>query len=144
VIAVDGKTLRGPGHGGQHSRHLLAALDHAHGAVLGQVEVEAKTNEIPMSTTLLDRVDIKYAVITADALHAQHGHATYLHRHGATTCRSSSATGPACTPSSPPSSAATGGSKTACTGSVTSTSMKTARRSAPPAARASWHPCATW
>ncbi len=81
VIAVDGKTLRGPGHGGQHSRHLLAALDHAHGAVLGQVG--AKTNEIPMFTTLLDRVDIKDAVITADALHAEHGHATYLHRHGA-------------------------------------------------------------
>ncbi|HEX9358785.1 MAG TPA: hypothetical protein VF933_33860, partial [Streptosporangiaceae bacterium] len=36
-----------------------------------------------MFTTLLDRVDIKDAVITADALHAQHGHATYLHRHGA-------------------------------------------------------------
>jgi hypothetical protein len=76
VIAVDGKTLRGSGHGGQHSRHLLAALDHAHGAVLGRVEVGAKTNEIPMFTTLLDRVDIKDAVITADALHAQHGHAT--------------------------------------------------------------------
>src|SRR5215471_21177881 len=28
VIAVDGKTLRGSGHGGQSSRHLLAALDH--------------------------------------------------------------------------------------------------------------------
>jgi predicted transposase YbfD/YdcC len=39
-----------------------------------------------MFTTLLDRVDIKDAVITADALHAQHGHATYLHRHGAPTC----------------------------------------------------------
>jgi predicted transposase YbfD/YdcC len=36
-----------------------------------------------MFTTLLDRVDIKDAVITADALHAQYGHATYLHRHGA-------------------------------------------------------------
>jgi hypothetical protein len=45
VIAVDGKTLRGSGHGGQDSRHLLAALDHVHGAVLGQVEVGAKTNE---------------------------------------------------------------------------------------------------
>jgi hypothetical protein len=35
VIAVDGKTLRGSGHGGEDSRHLLAAFDHAHGAVLG-------------------------------------------------------------------------------------------------------------
>ena len=83
VIAVDGKTLRGSGHGGQGSRHLLAALDHVHGAVLGQVEVGAKTNEIPMFATLLDRVDITDAVITADALHAQRDHAIYLARRGA-------------------------------------------------------------
>ena len=43
---------RGPG------RHLLAALEHAHGVVLGQVEVGAKTNEIPMFAALLDRVDL--------------------------------------------------------------------------------------
>ena len=36
VIAVDGKTVRGSGHGSEDSRHLLAAMDHAHGAVLGQ------------------------------------------------------------------------------------------------------------
>jgi hypothetical protein len=35
VVAVDGKTLRGSGRGGQDAPHLLAALDHAHGAVLG-------------------------------------------------------------------------------------------------------------
>jgi predicted transposase YbfD/YdcC len=83
VIAVDGKTLRGSGHGDQDSRHLLAAYDHAHGAVLGQVEVGAKTNEIPLFTTLLDRLDIAGAVITADALHAQREHATYLAGRGA-------------------------------------------------------------
>ena len=58
VIAVDGKTLRGSGHGSEGSRHLLAALDHTHGAVLGQVEVGAKTNEIPLFSTLLDRLEI--------------------------------------------------------------------------------------
>ena len=47
MIAVDGKTLRGSGLAGGPGRHLLAALDHAHGAVLGQAAVEAKTNEIP-------------------------------------------------------------------------------------------------
>lgn len=83
VIAVDGKTLRGSGHGGQDSRHLLAALDHAHGVVLGQVEVDATTNEIPRFSALLDRIEITDAVITADALHAQHAHAEYLHRRGA-------------------------------------------------------------
>jgi predicted transposase YbfD/YdcC len=83
VVAVDGKTLRGSGHGQENSRHLLAAFDHAHGAVLGQVEVGAKTNEIPMFPALLDRLGIRDAVITADALHAQREHATYLARRGA-------------------------------------------------------------
>jgi Transposase DDE domain len=83
VIAVDGKTLPGSGHGSEGSRHLLAALDHAHGVVLGQVEVDAATNEIPMFRTLLDRTGITGAVIIADALHAQREHATYLARRGA-------------------------------------------------------------
>jgi predicted transposase YbfD/YdcC len=83
VIAVDGKTLRGSAHDDEGGRHLLAALDHAHGVVLGQVEVGAKTNEIPKFTPLLDRLDIAGAAITADALHAQREHARYLARRGA-------------------------------------------------------------
>ncbi len=83
VIAVDGKTLRGSASGGEPGDHLLAALDHGHGAVLGQVEVGAKTNEIPMFPVLLDRIDITGAVITADAMHAQRGHATCLAGRGA-------------------------------------------------------------
>ena len=35
IVAVDGKTLRGSGVAGGPGRHLLAALDHAHGVVLG-------------------------------------------------------------------------------------------------------------
>jgi predicted transposase YbfD/YdcC len=80
VVAVDGKTLRGSGDGQQPGRHLLAALDHARGPVLGQMQLDAKTNEIPLFTTLLDRLEINDAVITADALH---GHAACLHRRGA-------------------------------------------------------------
>ena len=83
VIAVDGKTLRGSASGADPGDHLLAALDHAHGAVLGQVEVGAKTNEIPMFPLLLDRIDVTGAVITADAMHAQRAHATYLAGRGA-------------------------------------------------------------
>ena len=78
AVAVDGKALRGSGTPGQPGRHLLAALDHAHGAVLGQVDVEAKTNEIPMFATLLNRVALAGAVVTADAMHAQRAHAEYL------------------------------------------------------------------
>ena len=83
VIAVDGKTLRGSASGGEPGDHLLAALDHAHGAVLGQVEVSVKTNEIPRFSVLLDGIGIAGAVITADAMHAQRRHATYLASRGA-------------------------------------------------------------
>jgi len=41
-------------------------------------DVEAKTNEIPLFTTLLDHVDLAGTVVTADALHAQRAHAEYL------------------------------------------------------------------
>jgi predicted transposase YbfD/YdcC len=83
VIAVDGKTLRGSGAGSRPAHHLLAALDHACGVVLGQLGVDAKTNEIPLFPALLDHIEISDAVITADALHAQREHARYLARRGA-------------------------------------------------------------
>jgi predicted transposase YbfD/YdcC len=56
--------------------------------VLTQVEVGAKTNEIPMFAPLLDQladigVDLSEMVITADALHTQRAHAEYLHSRGA-------------------------------------------------------------
>jgi len=78
AVAMDGKTLRGSGVADGPGRHLLAALDHEHGVVLGQADVEAKTNEIPMFSALLDRIDLAGAVVTADALHAQRTHAEYL------------------------------------------------------------------
>jgi hypothetical protein len=56
----------------------MAALDHGRGAVLGQVEVGCKTNEIPLFSTLLDDIDLTRSVVTADALHAQRDHADYL------------------------------------------------------------------
>src|SRR4051794_11007072 len=80
LVAVDGKTLRGSAHDGEPGRHLLAALDHTHGVVLGQVDVEAKTNEIPRISTLMDRVDLADAVVTADALSRTRDNASYGER----------------------------------------------------------------
>ncbi len=71
VIAFDGKSLRGSCDEAGHLTHLLAALCQHTGTVLGQVTVGAKTNEIPLLRTLLATMDIKDAVITADALHCQ-------------------------------------------------------------------------
>jgi predicted transposase YbfD/YdcC len=84
VLAVDGKTVRGAHTSDGMAPHLLACLDHGTGVVLGQVQVGAKTNEITMFTALLDRSgDLSGVLVTADALHAQREHATWLHGHGA-------------------------------------------------------------
>lgn len=84
-LALDGKTVRGAKDSEGNQMHLLAAMTHA-GLVAGQVEVGAKTNEIPMLSELLDNLDITETVITADALHTQRDTADYLHRRGAEFC----------------------------------------------------------
>ncbi|WP_327725504.1 transposase [Streptomyces europaeiscabiei] len=53
------------------------------GYVLAQGQVADKSNEIPAFRPLLDSVDLTGTVITADALHTQHAHGTYLRKHGA-------------------------------------------------------------
>ena len=45
VIAVDGRTMRGARTGEDPAPHLLAALDHATGAVLTQERVAGKSNQ---------------------------------------------------------------------------------------------------
>ena len=47
VIAVDGKAARGARGRNGKAPHLAAALAHGIGAVLGQVAVDVKSNEIP-------------------------------------------------------------------------------------------------
>jgi predicted transposase YbfD/YdcC len=91
VLAVDGKTLRGSRHtdtdgATRPGRHLLAVIDHHARTVLGQVDVEGKTNEITAFAPLLDTLtstNLTGAVITMDALHTQRDHVEQLHRRGA-------------------------------------------------------------
>lgn len=84
VVAVDGKTVRGARPRGGTAPHLLACLDHGTSVVLAQVAVDGKTNEITMFTTLLGQAgDLDGTLVTADALHAQREHATWLAGRGA-------------------------------------------------------------
>ena len=53
VIAIDGKTVRGAKGKKGKAPHLVAALAHGIGAVLGQVAVDEKANEIPAVRELL-------------------------------------------------------------------------------------------
>ena len=80
AVAVDGKAVRGTRHasGDGQPVHLLAVLDQQAGAVLGQVRVDGKTNEITRFAPLLEPLDLAGCVITADALHTQREHAQFL------------------------------------------------------------------
>jgi predicted transposase YbfD/YdcC len=72
VIAIDGKTVRGAKDKNGKAPHLVAALAHGTGAVLGQVAVDVKPDEIPAVRDLLKTfADLAGAVITMDAMHTQ-------------------------------------------------------------------------
>lgn len=68
AIAVDGKEMRGAKNDKGSRVHLLAAIDHDTHAVLGQVTVGEKSNEIPQFPVLMDHFpSLSGVVITADA-----------------------------------------------------------------------------
>lgn len=77
-VAVDGKVLRGAVGPDGRPVHVFAALRHGDGVVIAQRQIPDKTNEIPEFQPLLDPLDLRGSVVTADALHAQVEHARYL------------------------------------------------------------------
>ena len=84
VIAIDGKTVRGAKGKDGKAPHLVAALAHGIGAVLGQVAVDEKSNEIPAVRELLKAfADLAGAVLTIDAMHTQHDTAQAILGRGA-------------------------------------------------------------
>jgi predicted transposase YbfD/YdcC len=84
VIAVDGKAVRGAKDKAGKAPHLVAALAHGIGAVLGQTAVTAKSNEIPAVRDLLKAfASLAGAVITIDALHTQSDTAQVITGRGA-------------------------------------------------------------
>jgi len=78
ALAMDGKTVRGSGDGDKPAIHLLSAIVHGSGAVVAQVAVESKTNEITRVEPLLEDLDIEGVVVTGDALLTQREIARHL------------------------------------------------------------------
>jgi len=73
TIASDGKTLR-RSHDqsdGLGPLHLVSAWASEHGLALGQVATEEKSNEITAIPELIDRIDVKGAIVTIDAMGCQ-------------------------------------------------------------------------
>jgi predicted transposase YbfD/YdcC len=73
VIAVDGKTARRSfsTKDRKNALHTVSAWSCEHQLVLGQVAVDAKTNEITAIPELLSMLDIENSIITLDAMGCQ-------------------------------------------------------------------------
>ena len=73
VIAIDGKTLRGSFDKASNKSaiHMISAWASANSISLGQLVVDAKSNEITAIPKLLDRMQLKGATVTIDAAGCQ-------------------------------------------------------------------------
>jgi predicted transposase YbfD/YdcC len=70
-VAIDGKTLRGSGSAQLGPLHLVSAWATAQRLSLGQVAVDAKSNEITAIPALLELLDLQGALVTIDAMGCQ-------------------------------------------------------------------------
>ncbi len=72
AVSLDGKDVRGASKQTKPGRRmLLAAVEQDSGVVLGQLEIDSKSNEIPAFCDLARQLPLQGRVVTGDALHAQ-------------------------------------------------------------------------
>ena len=71
AIAVDGKTVRGSGTGGEQAIHMVSAFATELGLVLGQEKVATKSNEITAIPELLDALYLNGFLVSIDAMGCQ-------------------------------------------------------------------------
>jgi predicted transposase YbfD/YdcC len=73
IVAIDGKTLRRShdSKNGLGPLHLVSAWATRNGLSLGQVATEEKSNEITAIPELIERIDVKGAIVTIDAMGCQ-------------------------------------------------------------------------
>ena len=85
VVAIDGKTLRRSGsRRHQHGPlHLVSAWASDQGLVLGQREVDGKSNEITAVPELLDTLHLDGCIVTLDAMGCQKDIAARIRAKGA-------------------------------------------------------------
>jgi hypothetical protein len=70
-IAVDGKSLRGSKRLNSKCLHSVSAWCHENGLIIGEEQVDSKSNEITAIPILLDSLNIKNNTITIDAAGCQ-------------------------------------------------------------------------
>ncbi|MEX5709087.1 ISAs1 family transposase [Parafrankia sp. FMc6] len=78
AVAVDGKTSRGARRPDGGRMHLLGAATNGTGLLVGQVEVDAKSNETSAFQPLLAGLDLARATVTFDATHTVRANLDWL------------------------------------------------------------------
>jgi hypothetical protein len=78
AVAVDGKTLRGSSGADGKPVHLVSAFLQHEKMVIGQRQIDKKSNEITAFKPLLEPLDLEGKIITADAMHTQVEHARFI------------------------------------------------------------------
>ena len=79
VIAIDGKTICGSGNANHKAYHVVSAFVAENQITLGEIAVSEKSNEITAVPELLDLIDIKGGIVTADAMSCQKEIARKIH-----------------------------------------------------------------
>ena len=71
TVAIDGKTICGSGNEKHKAYHVVSAFVAENQITLGEICVEEKSNEITAVPELLDLIDVKGDIVTADAMSCQ-------------------------------------------------------------------------
>lgn len=71
IVALDGKALRRALAADQNSKVIVSAWAQSNGLVLGQIKVDAKSNEITALPRLLRALELSGCIVTVDAMGTQ-------------------------------------------------------------------------
>ena len=73
VVAIDGKTLRHSfdAFSDRKAAHVLSAFATGDALILGHLEMDKKSNEIPAAQALIEALELKGKLLTLDAMHCQ-------------------------------------------------------------------------
>lgn len=71
IVALDGKALRRALNGEEHVKVVVSAWAEGNGLVLGQLKVDAKSNEITALPQLLRVLELAGCIVTVDAMGCQ-------------------------------------------------------------------------
>ncbi len=73
IIATDGKVMRGSYDRikNTNAKQILSLFSTTNKITLAQTQIDTKSNEIPALLKLLESLELKNCIITADAMHTQ-------------------------------------------------------------------------